>query len=215
MPVMDSKGSYDILLGRDWLHAVNAVGDYEKNQYTITNKGKQAILAGKVYTTREVELSSADEGSDDSEEELSEEEEEGEEEEEDEEEEEKTKNDAENEEPVLAQSFRACVVSLDELDLKVAGSRPSPPSPPQALQLRIEQMEEIDLSPDLTTTQQEQAKALLWEYRDCFANNLEELGNTDIVEHEINLKPEARPFYCTGIKHFASKVLVFIRSGVE
>src|SRR5436305_5966679 len=129
MLVMDSKGSYNILLGRNWLHAVNAVGDYKKNQYTITNKGKQAILAGKVYTTREVELSSAAEESGDSEDELSEEEEEGEEEEEDEEEEEKTKNDAEDEEPVLAQSFRACVVSLDELDLKVVGSRPSPPSP--------------------------------------------------------------------------------------
>ena len=168
-----------------------------------------------MYTTREVELSSADEGSDDFEDESSEEEEEGEEEEEDEEEEEKTKNDAEDEEPVLAQSFRACVVSLDELDLKVVGSRPSPPSPSQALQLRVEQMEEIDLSPDLTTAQQEQAKALLWEYRDCFANNLEELGNTDIVEHEINLKPGAHPFYCPGIKHFAPKELEFIRADVE
>src|SRR5436305_8411893 len=112
MPVMDSKGSYDILLGRDWLHAVNAVGDYEKNQYTITNKGKQAILAGKVYTTREVELLSADEGSEDFEDESSEEEEEEVEEEEDKEEEEKTTNDAEDEEPVLAQSFHACVMSL-------------------------------------------------------------------------------------------------------
>ena len=31
MPVIDVKGSYDILLGRDWLHAVSAIGNYRKN----------------------------------------------------------------------------------------------------------------------------------------------------------------------------------------
>ena len=50
MPVVDSKDSYDILLGCDWLHAVNAVAHYAKNQYKISRDGKTAKLQGHIYT---------------------------------------------------------------------------------------------------------------------------------------------------------------------
>ena len=56
MPVMDAKGSYDILLGRDWLHAVNAIGNYRKNTYVISKDGREVMLSGKMYTVEEVEL---------------------------------------------------------------------------------------------------------------------------------------------------------------
>ena len=56
MPVMDSRGSYDILLGRDWLHMVSTIGNYRTNQYVISKDGKEVTLAGCEYTTVEVEL---------------------------------------------------------------------------------------------------------------------------------------------------------------
>ncbi|TMC14077.1 MAG: hypothetical protein E6J34_24045, partial [Chloroflexi bacterium] len=65
MPVIDSQGTYDVLLGRDWLHAVDAVARYSKNQYKISRKGKSATLQGQLYTQKEVQLpasSSSDEG---------------------------------------------------------------------------------------------------------------------------------------------------------
>src|SRR4051812_10825440 len=68
------------------------------------------------------------------------------------------------------------------------------------LNLRIDQLDEIDINPDLTSEQKEKVNTLLWEYQDCFANSLEELGFTHVVEHEINLKPGTKPFYCPGIK---------------
>src|SRR5438874_2072906 len=35
IPIVDAKGTYDLLLGRDWLKAVQAVGNYRHNTYTI------------------------------------------------------------------------------------------------------------------------------------------------------------------------------------
>src|SRR4051812_5533813 len=57
MPIVDSQNSYDILLGRDWLFQVKAVGDYDKNTYTIQANGKTAKLQGQQYTKAEVVLS--------------------------------------------------------------------------------------------------------------------------------------------------------------
>jgi hypothetical protein len=56
MPVVEANNSYDVLLSRDWLHAVNAVAHYKQNQYKISRKGREATLQGQIYTQREVEL---------------------------------------------------------------------------------------------------------------------------------------------------------------
>jgi deoxyuridine 5'-triphosphate nucleotidohydrolase len=75
MPIVDSKNSYDILLGRDWLHLTKAIGDYEENSYVITVDGKKEKLQGQQYTKAEVTLSSSDseeESEEDSEEESEE-----------------------------------------------------------------------------------------------------------------------------------------------
>lgn len=115
MPVVDSKDSYDILLGRDWLHAVNAVARYAKNQYKISRDGKHAKLQGRIYTQREVELassstesSSSDSDSDSESNDDSDEEDEP---------ESLKEPDTENEEEPVEQFLAACV-RLDDLDIK-------------------------------------------------------------------------------------------------
>jgi hypothetical protein len=50
MPVVESNDTYDVLLGRDWFHAVNAVAHYSQNRYKISCKGKEALLQGRLYT---------------------------------------------------------------------------------------------------------------------------------------------------------------------
>ena len=214
MPVMDSKGSYDILLGRDWLHAVSAVGNYRMNQYVISKDGKEVTLAGRRYTTAEVELPDGSEESDKREESSSSSEEE------------------ESPEVVIASTYRAQCFRLEGFDAHptrktlVEGaphlsnveekcSIPEISTEGSALSLRVDQLEEIDINPDLTNEQRVKVNDLLWEYRDCFANSLEELGSTHMVEHEINLKPDARPYYCPRTKRFAPKELDFLREDIE
>src|SRR3954469_4554530 len=82
MPVVDSKDSYDVLLGRDWLHAVDAVARYSKNYYKISKDGKEAKLQGRIYTQKEVELATSSSESEDSSEDDESEDSEGEAEEE-------------------------------------------------------------------------------------------------------------------------------------
>ena len=41
------------------------------------------------------------------------------------------------------------------------------------------------------------------------------MGNTHLAEHEINLKPEARPYYCPGTWRYAPAELEAIRQNVE
>ena len=103
MPVVDSKNSYDILLGRDWLHAVNAVAKYSQNMYKISKNGVKAKLQGRIYTQREVKLatSSSESGESSSEEESEEEE----------------ANESSEEETEL-QAFRAMCLNLEEFDAK-------------------------------------------------------------------------------------------------
>ena len=65
MSVVDSKDSYDILLGRDWLHKVKAIGTYGENKYSIQAGGKTATLQGQKFSQNEVKLSdSSSEGED-------------------------------------------------------------------------------------------------------------------------------------------------------
>jgi len=86
MPVVDSRDSYDVLLGRDWLHAVNAVAKYSKNLYKISKDGVEAKLQGHIYTQKEVELTTSSSESGESSSESENDESEGEEETDDEEE---------------------------------------------------------------------------------------------------------------------------------
>src|SRR4051812_45056175 len=103
MPVIDSQDSYDILLGRDWLHAVNAIANYAKNEYHISKDGKEAKLQGRIYTQEEVELGSSSDESDgyDSDTETEDDEEQG------------------NPEPndIVDQYLASCIL-LDDLDIK-------------------------------------------------------------------------------------------------
>ena len=60
MPVIDLKDSYvRSLPRRDWLYAVNAIAKYHKNQYRISKDGKKVKLQGKIFTQKEVELTTS------------------------------------------------------------------------------------------------------------------------------------------------------------
>jgi len=59
MPVVDAKGSYDILLGRDWLSAMQAVGDYKSNTYRIQKDGIEVVLQGRKISSRDTDPGSS------------------------------------------------------------------------------------------------------------------------------------------------------------
>ena len=92
--------------------------------------------------------------------------------------------------------------------------------PPQeghikAFSLTVEQLDTIDINPELPQEQRQQVKELVWLYQDVFANSLNEIATTDLVEHKINLKPGARPYYCPGLKRFPPQELKFIKEELE
>ncbi len=341
MPVFDSHNSYDILLGRDWLYAVKAVGEYDKNSYKISKGGKEATLRGKVFTRKEVELaadSSSDESSD--EEEL------------DSEESEDEDSNDEGIETYLAtvvrtsdfdleaQQLRSIEAETESLKVKFNTEKANLPvrttkqaagydltaaenvvikagdqalvdtgiaieipeghygqikprsglalkkritvgagvidrdyrgnvrvlllnqsssrfivqageriaqlllvkiATPEVVEvetfeetehgekgfgstgttsikakiLTVEELREVDINPNLETERAEAGKELLWEFRELFAKDLSELGHTDLVEHEIHLKPDARPYYYPGTRRFAPVELEAIRASIR
>src|SRR6184192_2062110 len=81
--------------------------------------------------------------------------------------------------------------------------------------LSAEQLKEIDINPSLSEGHEQAGKELLWEFRDLFANNLKELGQTDLVEHEIHLKPNMRPYYCPGNRRFAPIEMEEIQKSIK
>src|SRR3954469_4192835 len=79
----------------------------------------------------------------------------------------------------------------------------------------MEQLKEADINPELDAEQRRRVEDLLWEFRDSFANNLAEMGHSNVVEHEINLKPGVKPFYCPGTRRFAPLELEAIRENIK
>ena len=335
MPVVDSRDSYDILLGRDWLHAVNAVAKYSENMYKISKNGVKAKLQGRIYTQKEVELatSSSESGESSTEEESDEEE-----------------ADESSEEDTELQAFRAMCIRLEEFDAKPtnrtlrvvrqettaqvpirasegaagydlfsseakvieAGERAlvetgiqidipeghygqikprsglalkkrvtidagvidrdyrgtvgvlmvnqsnqrfivkigdriaqlvlikiltpvveevkaleptqrgeggfgstgvSEPLP--AMMMKEEQLKELHINPELSPKNRREGEEFLWEFRDIFVTGVDEMGNTHLAEHEINLKPGTRPYYCPGTRRYAPAELEAIRQNIE
>ena len=64
--------------------------------------------------------------------------------------------------------------------------------------LEADQLERLDINPSLTEEEKRAGMSLLWEFRELFATKLEEMGSTHLAEHEIHLKPNARPYYSPG-----------------
>ena len=212
--VAESNSTYDILLGRDWLFKVNAKGNYIKNTYTIEAGGKTAKLKGQVFQESEVTLSDSSAEETSSEEEESSSEDSG---------EESTSESEESEEEVSVPAFLARGHLLDEFDMKpkpieVSMGKAQPGKAGTVVSaklLMVEQLKEVDINPELEEDQRKEVEDLLWEYRDCFANNLAELGLSNIVEHEINLKPGATPFYVPGTRRYSPLELEAIRKNIE
>ena len=203
--VADSNNTYDILLGRDWLYKVNAKGNYLKNTYTIEAGGKAAKLRGQVYKEEEVSLSDSSEESESTSDEESSS---------DDSDEESSSEESEEEEEVNVPAFLARGYFLDEFDAKPRVMESIEKKASMRV-LTVEHLKEVDINPELEEGQRKKVEDLLWEYRDCFASSLAELGQTSIVEHEINLKPDAKPFYCPGTRRFAPLELEAIRKNIE
>lgn len=227
MPVVDSKNSYDILLGRDWLKQTKAIGDYSKNSYKIRVNGRTEKLQGRKYSKSEVVLTdSSSEGSSETTTSAESTSEFSDESSSDETESESgSETDSEDEEGVAA--FRAEILQLDNFDVRPrrhegrtstrtkCGSRKGKQEKVESRLLQVEQLREIDINPELESEQRKQVEDLLWEFREGFATSMADMGHSNVVEHEINLKPGARPFYCPGTRRFAPPELEAIRKGIE
>ena len=60
-----------------------------------------------------------------------------------------------------------------------------------------------------------QVKQMLMSHSRCFAQTLSDVGRTDIIEHHIRLKPDARPVYRPGFKRFSQPELQFIEKEIQ
>jgi hypothetical protein len=81
--------------------------------------------------------------------------------------------------------------------------------------LEADQLETLNINPLITSNEKEAGISLLWEFRELFATKLEEMGNTHLAEHEIRLKPGARPYYSPGTRRFAPAELEAIKKNIE
>jgi hypothetical protein len=204
MPIVDSKGTYDILLGRDWLHAVQAIGDYANNTYTISKDGKEVLLTGKVTSPSSSALprstdnkSESDDGDGDD-------------------------SDSDKDQEISASSFFAHIHRLEDFDITATASgmgsldRSEIPQQNHVLSA-LEALPhcEFDINPNLTVPQRAIVEKILYEFRDRFASSFDELEQTNVVQHEINLKTDSRPYYCPWARRFSPAEEKFIKEDLE
>lgn len=66
-------------------------------------------------------------------------------------------------------------------------------------------LEEVNIGSEINPVQQEELLTLLNDFKHCFARNLSELGCTDLVSMDIQLKDGEQPFHCKPYKTTASE----------
>ena len=76
-------------------------------------------------------------------------------------------------------------------------------------------LEELEFGAELTKEQLLRVKQMLMSHSQCFAQTLSDVGRTDIIEHHIRLKPDARPVYRPGFKRFSQPEVQFIEKEVQ
>ena len=76
-------------------------------------------------------------------------------------------------------------------------------------------LEELEFRAELTKDQLLRVKQMLMSHSRCFAQTLSDVGRTNIIEHHIRLKPDARPVYRPGFKRFSQPELQFIEKEVQ
>ncbi|GJJ73051.1 hypothetical protein EMPS_05409 [Entomortierella parvispora] len=193
MNVIDCQRSYDMLLGDDWLKAVRAKGKWTSNAvaYYVTRNGKKVKLG--IDPTFE---SSDDSITDDS-----------------------SSEDDDNIFPVFdeddeveqARSFRVQEVQVEgngEIDV-VRDNKAATVS-----QYTIGG-HPIDINPELSPEQHSEVVALLERNKDRFTMDLSELEVTDVLEHEINVKPGAKPVYVAGCRRYAPKEKEYLKKNLD
>ena len=74
---------------------------------------------------------------------------------------------------------------------------------------------ELKFGVELTKDQLSRVKQMLMSHSQCFAQTLNDIGRTTIIEHHIRLKPNARPVYRPGFKRFSQPELQFIEGEIQ
>ena len=74
---------------------------------------------------------------------------------------------------------------------------------------------ELKFGVELTEDQLSQVKQMLMSHSQCFAQTLNDVGRTTIIEHHIRLKPNARPVYRPRFKRFSQPELQFIEEEIQ
>jgi len=73
----------------------------------------------------------------------------------------------------------------------------------------------VDINPDLNPEQIEQVVELLERNKDRFTMELSGLETTDVLEHEINVRPGAKPVYVGGSRRYAPKEMEFLKKNID
>ena len=76
-------------------------------------------------------------------------------------------------------------------------------------------MGELKFGVELTKDQLSRVKQMLMSHSHCFAQTLNDVGCTTIIEHDFRLKPNARPVYRPGFKRFSQPKLQFIEGEIQ
>ena len=217
LPIVKSHGAYGILLGRDWLRRVSATADYRNMVYRIKADGKRATIkqnrgSCEVLSTGEDESDSGEESSDSS--------------------------SSEEESDHSQVAHMAMVVPLDGYQATartIATATPSlgtPYTSPGVDHLlgdvrpdrnRADHIigshdgsdSEFNIGSSLTAAERSKVMELLHRHPTVFATELDHLESTDLIEHQIRVKPDVRPVYRPGNKRFAQPELKFIKEEVE
>ena len=205
--VVKSHSACGILLGRDWLRRVSAAANYGEMVYHIRAYGKQATIkqnrgSCEMLSAGEEELDSSEESTDES------------------------NSDELEESDYLHVAQMAMVIPLDGYQAK-ARTIATPSSllgtlyaSPKADCLlgdvgpgynrndgivdshnRLDS--EFNIRVDLTSAQWRRVMELLNRYPTTFATELDHLESTDLIGHQVHVKPGAKPVYQLGNKGFA------------
>ena len=234
LPVVRSRGVYDLLLGRNWLRALEGSGEYgARTTYRISGNGKTVVLrntrdgcipvqietdeewattsSGSTHTsdytwTEKTDDHSSEEDSVSSEGSAY-----------------SAKYTEDDEEsrtgPMLHRNipaFHALRSSDSDEEIDDKGSQQKGTKKlVRAHLLNEATLEELNFGVELTKDQLSRVKQMLMSHSQCFALSLNDVGRTTIIEHHIRLKPGARPVYRPGFKRFSQPELQFIESEIQ
>ena len=234
LPVVRSRGVYDLLLGRNWLRALEGSGDYgARTTYRISGNGKIVVLWNtrdgcipmQIETNEEWATTSSrsthtsdytwTEKTDDRSSEEDSVSSEG--------SSHSAKYTEEDEGSRTGPTVRRNIPAFDALgssdsDEEIADEGSQQKGARKLVRAHLlneATLEELNFGVELTKDQLSRVKQMLMSHSQCFALSLNDVGRTTIIEHHIRLKPGARPVYRPRFKRFSQPELQFIENEIQ